>query len=315
MGAESIGYLKIESKPASMTDNRNGTWHSQLYDVSQRHPFIVPISLFLVASVFRIVDIFVLGLDDILGEIILSKLLGFLLVLGYVWAVGKTVSSIGLHRRNIYEVLLIGGVGTGLIFLAAFALQYIALGGADQSPGVVFVAIDPKTGLEGGALFAVFLLLGNVVNSFMEEGLFRGVMIPHFMRSLSFRWANLLQAAIFGLWHAVWPVKDLITGNLTAGAALSEAIGLVLTTTAAGLVFGYLFYKTGSLWAPWLAHTIHNSALNLVHIRTIEGLDADMGLLIPVLVVGYVLLVVWTMRLTRYFDLPPLEPWGEESDN
>lgn len=295
-----------------MIDIQDRTRHSQLYEVSKQHSIIVSTSLLLIAFFFRIFDIFVLGLDDILGEIILSKLLGFLLVLGYVWAVGKAVSSIGLHRRDVYQVLLIGGVGTGTIFVAAFGLQYVALGGADQSPGIVFVAIDPKTGLEGGILFAMFLLLGNVVNSFMEEGLFRGVILPHFMRSLSFRWANLLQAILFGLWHAVWPVKSLITGDITVGAAVTEAVGLVLTTTAAGLVFGYLFYKTASLWAPWLAHTIHNSALNLVHIRTVEGLDADMGLLIPVLVVGYVLLVGWTMLLTRYFGLAPLEPWGTE---
>lgn len=278
--------------------------------VSQQRPFAVPLVLLVVAFVFRVIDIFVLGLDELLGEIILSKLLGFLLVLGYVWVVGKTVASIGLHRRALDKVILIAGVGTGVIFVVAFGLQYVVLAGADQTASVIFVAIDPKTGLEGGALFTVFLLVGNVVNSFMEEGLFRGVMLPHFMQSLSFRWANLLQAALFGVWHAVWPLKSLVTGEITAGAAAAEAIGLVLTTTAAGLVFGYLFFKTGSLWAPWLAHTIHNSAFNLVHIRTVEGLDADMSVLLPVLIGGYVLLVVWTKLVARRFNLPPLEPWA-----
>lgn len=283
---------------------------STLRDISRRHPFVGSLLLFGLALVFRVIDIFVLRLDELLGEIILSKLLGFFLVIGYLWAVGKTVASIGLHRRAIGKVALIGGVGTTIVFMAAFGFQYMVLSGADQSPGLVFVAIDPKTGLEGGVWFTAFLLLGNVVNSFMEEGLFRGVMLPHFMSTMSFRWANLLQALLFGLWHAVWPAKSLVTGELTAGAALTEAAGLVLTTTAAGLVFGYLFFKTGSLWAPWLAHTIHNSAFNVVHIRTVDGLDADMGILIPVLVVGYVLLVVWTKLLARRFNLPSVESWA-----
>ena len=136
-----------------MVDVRKAVKELQLYRISRRHPFGVPIFLLLLAFLFRVIDIFVLGLDELLGEIILSKVLGFLLVLGYVWAVGKTVASIGLHRRAIREVILIGGVGTGVIFAAAFGLQYLALGGANQSPGLVFVAIDPKTGLEGGALF------------------------------------------------------------------------------------------------------------------------------------------------------------------
>jgi membrane protease YdiL (CAAX protease family) len=287
----------------------------QVYNLSQRHPFAVPIVLLLVAFVFRIVDIFVLRLDELLGEIILSKLLGFLLVLGYVWIVGKTVASIGLHRRAIDKVILIAGIGTSAIFVAAFGLQFVALSGSDLSPGLVFVAIDPKTGLQGGTLFLVFLFLGNVVNSFMEEGLFRGIMLPHFMRSVSFKWANLLQAALFGLWHAVWPLESLLTGDLTVGAAVTEAVALVVTTAAAGLVFGYLFYKTGSLWAPRLAHTIHNSALNFVHIRTVDGLDADLSVLIPIMIVGYVLLAIWTKLLAQQFDLPSLIPWGEQPND
>ncbi len=289
---------------------RSSSWRSRIRETDRRHPIAVPLLLFGLAAIFRFIDIFVLQLDELLGEIILSKFLGFLLVLGYVWALGRTVTSIGLHRRAIGKVVLVGGVGTAVVFVAAFGFQYLALAGTEQSPGLVFVAIDPKTGLEGGVWFTAFLLLGNVVNSFMEEGLFRGVMLPHFMGELSFHRANLLQALLFGLWHAVWPMKDAVTGDLTVGAALTEAVGLVLVTMAAGLVFGYLFYRTGSLWAPWLAHTIHNSAFNVVHIRTVDGLDADMGVLLPVLVVGYVLLVVWTKLLAQRFDLSSVEPWS-----
>lgn len=135
-------------------------------------------------------------------------------------------------------------------------------------------------------------------------------MLPHFMQSLSFRWANLLQATLFGLWHAVWPEKRFLTGELTLTAAITDATSLVLTTIAAGLVFGYLFYKTNSLWTPWLAHTIHNSALNLVHIQTIDGLDSGMGVLIPVMSIGYLVLVGATKLVARRLALAPLESWA-----
>lgn len=35
----------------------------------------------------------------------------------------------------------------------------------------------------------------------------------------------------------------------------------------------HLYYSTGSLWNPWLAHTMHNTALNLFHIRTSTGME------------------------------------------
>lgn len=44
-------------------------------------PVLTGILLMLVALVFRLTDIFILRLDERLGEIILSKSLGFLLVL------------------------------------------------------------------------------------------------------------------------------------------------------------------------------------------------------------------------------------------
>lgn len=57
------------------------------------------------------------------------------------------------------------------------------------------------------------------------------------------------------------------------------------------------------------------SSLNLVHIRPVDGLDTEMGVLIPALVVGYVLLVGWTMLLARYFVLAPLEREGSEPND
>lgn len=66
----------------------------------RRWPVVVPLMLFAVALALRIIDIFVLGLDERLGEIIVSKALGFALVVAYVWWVGARLSSVGLHSRS-----------------------------------------------------------------------------------------------------------------------------------------------------------------------------------------------------------------------
>jgi membrane protease YdiL (CAAX protease family) len=49
------------------------------------------------------------------------------------------------------------------------------------------------------------LLAGNLVNSFTEEGLFRGVMLTHFRVGFTAWQANLLQAVTYGLWHLARP--------------------------------------------------------------------------------------------------------------
>ena len=48
----------------------------------RRWPVVVPLVLFAAALILRIIDIFVLGLDERLGEIIVSKALALILCSG-----------------------------------------------------------------------------------------------------------------------------------------------------------------------------------------------------------------------------------------
>ena len=143
----------------------------------------------------------------------------------------------------------------------------------------------------------------------MEEGLFRGVMLTHFRVRLSPWQSNLLQAVVFGLWHLAWPAKRLVAGQTDLAAAASQATIIVLGATISGLLYGYLYLKTDSLWAPWLAHTINNSTFNLLHIRTVEGLDADIGALYALVAIGYLALLLWTKVWAERLRMPELRPW------
>lgn len=59
-----------------------------------------------------------------------------------------------------------------------------------------------------------------------------------------------------------------------------------------GLAYGYLYLATGNLWAPWLAHTLNNPTLNLVHTDTSSGLDAGVGVRNVVIVLGLAVVVL-----------------------
>ncbi|HSK47929.1 MAG TPA: hypothetical protein VLA05_08005, partial [Coriobacteriia bacterium] len=155
--------------------------------VPSKWPLAAPLVLLGVALVFRTLDIFVLRLDEQIGEIILSKSLGFILVVAYTWWVGETLAAMGLHSRRIAAALSIGAGLTGAAFVIAGIIQAVTLSAGDH---LTIAATDPKTGMAGGAGFAVLLIVGNVINAFMEEGLFRGIMLPHFLQRLRFPAAN-----------------------------------------------------------------------------------------------------------------------------
>ena len=142
--------------------------------------------------------------------------------------------------------------------------------------------------------------------------MFRGVMLTHFQVRLSPWQANVLQAVIFGLWHIFWPIRHLMAGRIDPLAALSPSRFIAAGSTASGLFLGYLFLKTGNLWAPWCAHLINNTTLNLLHFSTIDGLGAGTTVLYVVLAASTLGLLPWIRLWARHLQMSELEPWGAQ---
>jgi uncharacterized protein len=276
-----------------------------------RWPVLAPLAVLGLALLLRIIDIFVCRLDERLGEIILSKSLGFALVVGYTWWVGQRLLAIGLHTRNLGSALAIGGGLTVTAFAIASVVQVLML-----SPGqsLILKFVDPKTGITGGVAFAIFLIAGNVINSLMEEGLFRGIMLPHFLQSMRSWSANLLQAALFSTWHLVWPIKAYLTGDTSAAGAFAQASVLLSGAFIAGLVFGYLFWRTGSLWASMIAHSLNNTIHSLIQVQTAAG-DLQPAVVLSVAaVIAVALLALAVAPIARRLALLHVRPWGVAAD-
>jgi membrane protease YdiL (CAAX protease family) len=282
------------------------------YEWSIRHHILIPFILFIIAAIIKILDVFVFRLDELLGEIILTKSLGFILILAYLWLVGKSVTAIGLHSKSVGKALVIGAIGMLLILLIGYGLQFGILVGADKEPSLVFTAIDPKAGVTGGLAFALFLFVGNIINSFMEEGLFRGVMLRHFRGSLSFWRANFLQATFFAIWHLNWPIKQFMTGQIDLSVLASQSIIVLISSGIYGFALGYLYLKTDNLWAPWIMHTINNTIQNMTHIWTIDGLDSDMMVFQVTLTFLLMAIIPFFRGLAKRFQTPEVRPWGQE---
>jgi membrane protease YdiL (CAAX protease family) len=278
-------------------------------------PILTGIILMLIALSFRLIDIFILRLDERLGEIILSKTLGFFLVLLFVWAIGRKLASIGFHGRRLGESLLIGMVITVLPFIIAYSVEWIVMQQSGQGPKLMFSAIDPKAGVTGGLLFALWLVAGNFINSFMEEGLFRGVMLNLNRIRLSFAKSNWLQALLFGAWHLVWVVKWYQTGTVSTPNEIG--LGVVanfLPQICLGLVWGYAYMKTDNLWTAWIAHTLTNTTLNFLHIATADAMDPGMSIRMTTFSVVSLLMVFLIRYICNRRNMPELSVGDSEAN-
>lgn len=82
------------------------------------------------------------------------------------------------------------------------------------------------------------LVYGIVIGPIAEELIFRGVMMRYLNRAVPFVLANIVQAALFGIYH-MNVMQSIYTGLI-------------------GLLFGYIAYRAGNLWFSIIAHMIFN---------------------------------------------------------
>ena len=277
--------------------------------LSLARPIVVSLALFFVVVALRYTEVLVPGLNALPDKSIVSKVLGFILVLGYLGVLRRPLRSIGLHSRNFNKAFLIGGLSMISLYVVLYTIQFYRLSSSGETPRLIFAVINKETLVLGGLSFTLFHLFGQIVNAFMEESIFRGLMLPQLMRRFRFWQANVLQAFLFGLAHLVWPLMSWLRGQSTAEAALAGAASLLIFTTVGGLVFGYLYYRTDSLWTGIFAHLIDNSAALYFHIQIANRPNGETDILM-LASLGFISLVILAWIVAKRFNLPILKPWG-----
>ena len=203
-----------------------------------------------IAAAWRIVDQFVLGLGDTWLNIMPSKLFPFLIIIGFFWKYRpKEIDSVlGLTRENFQAQLAVG-------LLIGIAISF----GIDFGGTIVYgLFVDPTYPLQLHILnpdLLGYMLIFFLTNAFLEETLFRGLLINAFKTRQSSNRAIMLSAIIFGIWHAGWP---LVNGGADV---LNQVVSMVFFTTILGIFLGIYyerFNSSRSLVGPILIHTMFN---------------------------------------------------------
>jgi len=202
--------------------------------------------LLTIATVLRMTDILVLGLGDTWINILPSKIIPALLLLGIFWRYRRDEipSMLGLTTKDHRVHIVMGLVMfAGLYFVVDVGATLIyAL--FDPSYPIALTIVDPM-------LFP-YMIFFFFVNAVMEETYFRGILQNGLKTKYSANISILISATIFGVWHAVW---SLVTGHLMEGMVLVIFSGIL------GGFFGvyYEYFSEGkSLMGPIVGHWLFN---------------------------------------------------------
>ena len=121
-------------------------------------------------------------------------------------------------------------------------------------------------------------IIGNLINVWAEEGLFRGLFLKIGMQCYSQKTANRIQALLFGIWHITNVIYPVLTGSMSITAAILMGSGYVLLSAVLAYEWGLSASLSGTLWVGASQHLFNNFISNFLHTVSETGVDEMMVL-------------------------------------
>jgi len=154
-----------------------------------------------------------------------------------------------------------GGMGWGL--LSGLAILAVALAvwrpilaaspAFERAPAAVAAKVA-SFGIDSGAKFLLLAAFYSLIHSFLEEYYWRWFVFGRLRRGLPFGAAAVASSLAFTLHHV------LVVGQFLGSFGLLTFL-VALVVTGAGLLWSWLYERTGRLACPWLSHALGDAAL------------------------------------------------------
>lgn len=240
--------------------------------------FLIILGIFLICELVKGFEFLVIKTDQtFLAENIFCKLFTIGVIIFSLKKLNLTWSGIGFKKTGILRGAVLG-ISLGVItFAASYLIECLILQSKGLNPSFSFYISNfaiSKQNVTGASISALAIcVIGNVVNVWAEEGLFRGLFYQIGKLHFTQRAANLTQAVLFGVWHIITVIVWVVDGSINIPSALVMAAGYVILAGILGYEWGLCAALTGTLWAGAFEHFFNNFIGNTLHVITETGVD------------------------------------------
>lgn len=219
------------------------------YDLRRRIVALTVVPALLLASLIVAIPMVFTGLTNVTITVglVVTIIAEILTIIWALWFAGFLKDwPKKFHFNNFKWRYILLGVAAGQVFywgLQAIASLLAAVGSPVKSSNTA-LSLDS---LHGSEAIIVLLLLVPFVGPFIEEFLFRGVIITSLRNSKwKATWLSILVSAVsFGIMHI-------------QGFSSFTDLAIAVWITIMGGVFAYLYIKTESFWTVFAAHAVYN---------------------------------------------------------
>jgi membrane protease YdiL (CAAX protease family) len=154
--------------------------------------------------------------------------------------------------RGLVLAAVSGAAVLGLI--VAFWRPIVAASPAFERAPAAVASKVASFGIDSGSKFLLLAAFYSVIHSFLEEYYWRWFVFGRLRRGLPFGPAAVLASLAFTSHHV------LVVGYFLGSFGLLTFV-VSLVVTAAGLLWAWLYERTGHLAGPWISHALADAAL------------------------------------------------------
>ncbi|MDD6039037.1 MAG: CPBP family intramembrane metalloprotease [bacterium] len=237
------------------------------------------IIIFLICLAVHAFEVLVIRTDEtVVAECFINKVFGVILLFVVLHMLNMSWRNIGFVKERFLSDCLRGFGICAVFYSIGFLIEFMILN-MQNNPGHIefFVTGFSLTGnvvKQTGIGFVVLCIFFNIINVWMEEGLFRGFYITYISEEHSKKTALFIAALLFGVWHLVTPFRSVLDGEMTIGVFVVMSIGYMILSALMGIKWGLLYEMSGTIWIGLADHFFNNCVVtNLLHVVTATGVD------------------------------------------
>ena len=237
------------------------------------------IIIFLICLLVHAIEVIFIRTDEtVFAECFINKIFGIVFLFVILHVQKMTWCDIGFVKEKFFVDCLKGLGICALFYTIGFAVEFLVLY-FQGNPGHIefFVTGFSLTGnvaKQTGIGFVLMCIGFNIINVWMEEGLFRGFFIKYIEEEKTQQAALFLSAFLFGIWHLVTPFRSLLDGEMQIGEFAVMSIGYVVLSMLMGIKWGMLYQYSGTVWIGLADHFFNNCVVtNLLHVVSNTGVD------------------------------------------
>ena len=237
------------------------------------------IIIFIICLIVHTLEVIFIRTDEtIFAECFINKVFGIVTLFILLHLLKIKWKDIGFKKEGILKNILKGFLLCTIFYTLGFIIEFIVLN-IKGNPGhfeffVTGFSLTGNTVKQTGIVFILMCIFFNIINVWMEEGLFRGFYLTYLNKKFDVKKTILISALLFGIWHIVTPFRSLLDGDMNLLSFIVMSLGYVILSGIMGIKWGYLYKMTGSVWMGLADHFFNNCIItNLIHVVSSAGVD------------------------------------------